>query len=114
MSAAPRLLEVRKRVLKHNDVVARQLRERFRAAGVFVVSMVSGPGTGKTAMLQELLTRLRPRMPVAALVGDLATDNDAARLARSKAPVRQITTGTLGHLEAAKVERALDGWTLAD
>jgi hydrogenase nickel incorporation protein HypB len=49
---------------------------------------------------------------VAALVGDLATENDALRLARSGAPVRQITTGTLCHLEAAMVEQALDDWRL--
>ena len=47
---------------------------------------------------------------VAALVGDLATDNDAARLARSGAPVRQITTGTVCHLDADMVRGALDGW----
>ena len=51
---------------------------------------------------------------MAALVGDLATDNDAARLARSKAPVKQITTGTLCHLEAAMVQNALQGWSLRD
>jgi hypothetical protein len=49
---------------------------------------------------------------VAALVGDLATDNDAVRLARSQAPVRQITTGTVCHLEAAMVRTALEGWDL--
>src|SRR2546421_264202 len=49
---------------------------------------------------------------VAALVGDLATENDAARLARSGAPVRQIVTGTVCHLEAQMVERALEGWDL--
>jgi hydrogenase nickel incorporation protein HypB len=49
---------------------------------------------------------------VAALVGDLATENDAIRLARSQAPVKQITTGTLCHLEAAMVEDALDGWDI--
>jgi hydrogenase nickel incorporation protein HypB len=47
---------------------------------------------------------------VAALVGDLATENDAQRLARSQAPVKQITTGTLCHLEAAMVQNALAGW----
>ena len=108
----PRLVEVRKNVLKANDVVARALREQFRAAGVFVVSLVSSPGSGKTAFLEKTLTLLRPRYRVAALVGDLATENDALRLARSQAPVRQITTGTLCHLEAAMVQKALDGWDL--
>jgi len=110
MSVEPRLLEVRKNVLKQNDVVARALRERFRAQGTFVVSLVSSPGAGKTAFLEKTLTLLRPQYRVAALVGDLATQNDAIRLARSQAPVKQITTGTLCHLEAAMVERALDEW----
>jgi hydrogenase nickel incorporation protein HypB len=109
-----RLVEVRRQVLKQNDLAARALRQRFSEAGVFVVSLVSSPGTGKTTFLQELLTRLGTRYRVAAIVGDLATDNDAQRLARSGAPVRQIVTGTVCHLEAEMVQRALDGWALAD
>jgi hydrogenase nickel incorporation protein HypB len=94
-------------------VLARELRDRFEKAGVFVVSMVSSPGAGKTALLEKTLGLLRQRgLRVAALVGDLATDNDAARLARSGAPVRQITTGTLCHLEAAMVGKALVDWDL--
>lgn len=108
----PRLVEVRRNVLKQNDVIARALRERFRNAGVFVVSLVSSPGSGKTMFLERTLTELQPQYRVAALVGDLATENDASRLARSKAPVRQITTGTVCHLEAAMVEKALEGWDL--
>jgi hydrogenase nickel incorporation protein HypB len=112
MSPEPRLVEVRQNVLKHNDLVARALRARFRAAGVFVVSLVSSPGSGKTAFLEKTLTLLRSRFRVAALVGDLATENDAVRLARSQAPVKQIVTGTLCHLEAAMVQSALDDWDL--
>src|SRR6476620_10804478 len=108
----PRLVEVRKNVLKANDVTALALRERFRAAGVFVTSLVSSPGSGKTAFLEKTLTLLRPQYRVAALVGDLATENDAVRLARSQAPVKQIITGTVCHLEAAMVEKALEGWDL--
>ena len=108
--STPRLLEVRKNVLKQNDIVARALRERFRSEGTFVVSLVSSPGTGKTTFLESTLRLLRPNFRVAALVGDLATENDAARLARSGAPVRQITTGTLCHLEAAMVQTALENW----
>ncbi len=110
MSSQPRLVEVRKNVLKQNDVVARALRQRFRESEIFVVSLVSSPGSGKTMLLERTLTQLRQRYRVAALVGDLATENDAERLARSQAPVKQITTGTLCHLEAAMIERALDGW----
>lgn len=115
MSQEPRLVEVRKNVLKQNDLIARALRARFRTAGVFVVSLVSSPGSGKTTFLEKTLTLLRPRYRVAALVGDLATENDAVRLARSQAPVRQIITGTLCHLEAAMVQNAVDleAWDLS-
>jgi len=114
MRPEPRLIEVRKNVLKQNDIVARALRDRFHAAGVFVVSLVSSPGSGKTAFLEKTLTLLRPNYRVAALVGDLATENDALRLARSQAPVKQITTGTLCHLEAAMVQSALEQSALED
>lgn len=75
---------------------------------------VSSPGSGKTAFLERTLSALRERYRPVALVGDLATDNDAARLARSGAPVKQITTGTVCHLEASMVAAALDQWNLAD
>ncbi len=114
MTPTPRLVEVRKNVLKKNDEVARALRRRFGDAGVFVMSLVSSPGAGKTAFLERTLAALGERHRVAAVVGDLATENDAARLARSRAPVRQITTGTLCHLEAAMVEEAVAGWPLAE
>ena len=87
MGSQPRLIEVRKNVLKQNDLIARVLRQQFRAAGVFVVSLVSSPGSGKTMFLEKTLTLLRQNYRVAALVGDLATENDAVRLGRSQAPV---------------------------
>jgi hydrogenase nickel incorporation protein HypB len=75
---------------------------------------VSSPGSGKTAFLEQTLTRLQPTVRVAALVGDLATDNDAVRLARSMAPVRQIVTGTVCHLDAEMVSKALQEWNLKE
>ena len=114
MEHEPRLVEVRRNILKQNDVTARALREWFREAGVFVVSLVSSPGSGKTAFLEKLLTLLGAECKVAALVGDLATENDAQRLARSGAPVKQIVTGTVCHLDAAMVESALQEWELKD
>jgi hydrogenase nickel incorporation protein HypB len=110
----PRIVEVRQKVLKQNDVLARALRERFITAGVYVVSLVSSPGAGKTTFLRETLRRLvATNHRVAALVGDLATENDAKRLAESGAPARQIVTGNVCHLEAQMVENALEGWDLA-
>jgi hydrogenase nickel incorporation protein HypB len=113
MTTTPRIVEVRRNILKRNDELAHSLRENFRKAGVFVVSLVSSPGSGKTAFLEKTLSSLREHYRPAALVGDLATDNDAARLARSKAPVKQITTGTLCHLEASMVQTALEDWDLS-
>ena len=111
--STPRLVEVRQNVLKQNDLLARSLRQRFATAGVSVVSFVSTPGAGKTALLEHTLSSLREKdLQVAALVGDLATDNDADRLARSQVPVRQITTGTVCHLDASMVEKALEDWDL--
>jgi hydrogenase nickel incorporation protein HypB len=110
----PRILEVRKGVQKKNDELAAGLRARFRAAGVFAVNLVSGPGAGKTRLLERTLAALagagaRP----AALVGDPETDNDARRLARSGVPVRQIRTHGVCHLEAAMVGDHLAEWDLA-
>jgi hydrogenase nickel incorporation protein HypB len=106
------MVEVRQKVLKQNDLLARELRQRFKDNGVFVVSLASSPGSGKTAFLEKTLTLLRPDYRVAALVGDLETDNDAVRLARAQVPVKQITTGTLCHLEAAMIQRSLEDWQL--
>jgi hydrogenase nickel incorporation protein HypB len=110
MIATARLVEVRQNVMKHNDVLARSLRQRFQAQGVYVVSIVSSPGSGKTAFLEKTLAMLRDQFRVAALVGDLATENDCVRLARAQVPVKQITTGTVCHLDAQMVETALTEW----
>jgi len=114
MNSTPRILEVRKNILKQNDEIAHTLRSRFEEAGVFVVNLVSSPGSGKTAFLESTLTRMRSEFRVAALVGDLATENDAQRLARSQVPVRQIITGTVCHLDAAMIESNLKDWNLAE
>ncbi len=109
-----RLVEVRQRVLNKNDIAARALRQRFEDAHVTVISLVSSPGSGKTAFLERILSSLRPNYRVAALVGDLATENDAMRLARSQVPVKQICTGTVCHLDASMVTAALEDWDLND
>ena len=111
----PRILQVRTSILKKNDQLARQLRNQFEQAGVLVINLVSSPGSGKTRLLQETLTRLKQAgQRVAAIVGDLETDNDARRLAASGAPVKQIMTHGCCHLEADMIERELRDWALAD
>jgi len=107
----PRILDIRKGVLEKNDVLAGDLRNRFKDAGVFVANLVSSPGTGKTAFLERTLSLLLEKgYQAAALVGDLATENDAVRLARSGANVRQIVTGGNCHLEADMITNHLQNW----
>ena len=110
-----RIVELRQGILKKNDELARELRASFTTAGVLVLNLVSSPGTGKSAFLERTLRELRQSgAKVAALVGDLETDNDARRLAASGAPVRQINTHGICHLEAEMVRKHLEGWELAE
>jgi hydrogenase nickel incorporation protein HypB len=108
------MVEVRARILKENDLLARDLRRRFQEAGITVISFVSSPGSGKTTFLEHLMARLAGDWKIAALVGDLATDNDAARLRRACPRVKQITTGTVCHLDAKMIAAALEEWKLED
>lgn len=109
-----RIVDLRQGVLEKNDLLAQALRGRFDEAGLRVSNWVSSPGTGKTALLEGLLTVAGRRgIRAAALVGDCASDNDARRLARSGAPVRQIVTESMCHLEADMVAAHLGGWDLA-
>ncbi|HET8635518.1 MAG TPA: hydrogenase nickel incorporation protein HypB [Acidobacteriaceae bacterium] len=112
MSSLPRIIEVRARVLKENDLLARALRDRFQQAGVTAISFVSSPGAGKTTFLEKLMSMMSAQHRIAALVGDLATENDAMRLSRACSQVRQITTGTVCHLDAKMIAGALEGWNL--
>jgi hydrogenase nickel incorporation protein HypB len=108
------MVEVRSRILKENDLLARELRERFQQAAVAVISFVSSPGAGKTTFLEKLVMMVSAKYRIAALVGDLATENDAARLSRACSQVRQITTGTVCHLDAKMIASAIEGWKLED
>ena len=100
-------LELRRAILDKNDRLAERNRGFFRARGLLVLNVLSSPGSGKTPFIRETVRKLGPRLKTAVIVGDLATDNDAHRLRESGAPVIQITTGTVCHLEAEMVARAV-------
>jgi hydrogenase nickel incorporation protein HypB len=109
-----RIVELRRGLLEKNDELAAKLRARFDEASVPVANWVSAPGTGKTALLETMLTRAVARgLSVGTLVGDCATDNDAVRLSRSGAQVRQIVTEGMCHLEADVVADHLRDWDLS-
>ena len=94
-------------VLAANDRVAERNRGYFKALGLLVMNVVSSPGSGKTTLIQQTVARLGSRVRTGVIVGDLETDNDARRLRESGARAVQITTGTLCHLEAGMIARAL-------
>ena len=105
-----RVVEIQQSILRKNDALARNLRERFEPPGTLVVNLLSSPGSGKTTLLEATLRHFATRLRVGALVGDQATRNDADRLERSGAPVRQITTAAECRLDADMIGKAIAGW----
>jgi hydrogenase nickel incorporation protein HypB len=93
-------------LLEKNDRLAERNRGFFRAKKLLVLNVVSSPGSGKTTFLRETASKLRDQLRFGAIVGDLATDNDAAALRGAGIPVVQITTGTVCHLDAEMVSKA--------
>jgi hydrogenase nickel incorporation protein HypB len=100
-------LTIHQPVLAKNDRLAERNRGYFKAKGLLVLNMVSAPGSGKTTFIQQTATALGSRLRTGVVVGDLATENDAARLRQAGIPVVQINTGTVCHLEADMVARAV-------
>lgn len=106
--AAPlprRRLELHQPLLSRNDNQAARNRDHFRRHGLRTINLLSAPGSGKTALLEQL-ARHWPRPPIGVIVGDLATDNDARRLQLAGARAVQIRTGDLCHLDATLVDQA--------
>jgi hydrogenase nickel incorporation protein HypB len=106
--AAPlprRRLELHQPLLSRNDNQAALNRDHFRGHGLRTINLLSAPGSGKTALLEQL-ARHWPRPPIGVIVGDLATDNDARRLQLAGARAVQIRTGDLCHLDATLVDQA--------
>lgn len=95
-------------ILDVNQREAERNRGYFRGRGIVALNVVSSPGSGKTTLLKTTLERLQPRVGCAVVVGDLETEDDAEALRPIGAPVVQITTGTVCHLDARMVAAAVD------
>jgi len=106
-------LPLKAKVLSENQKIAETLRRRFRENGVLCLNLISSPGSGKTALLEQTLARFDRDTRVAVLTGDIQTDNDARRLARYGFPVKQITTGGTCHLDGKMIETHLADWDLS-
>ncbi|MDJ1176303.1 hydrogenase nickel incorporation protein HypB [Roseofilum capinflatum] len=100
-------LPVHEAILAKNDRLAERNRGYFLAKGLLVLNVLSSPGSGKTTLIQRTLSDLGERLPAGVIVGDLATDNDAQRLRETGAPVVQITTGSICHLESDMIAQAI-------
>ena len=107
------VITIERKVLEKNDTIAAQNRREFAAARLFVINVVSSPGAGKTSLLEQTLARLKGRLRVSVVEGDVQTDLDARRVARYGAPVVQIVTNGGCHLEAKLVQDALSSLDLA-
>jgi hydrogenase nickel incorporation protein HypB len=111
-ASGTREIQVVRKVLAANDIMAANNRRLFAEKRVCVLNLMSSPGSGKTTTLEKTLARLMPELRCAIIVGDIATTNDADRLAASGAPVVQINTDQFGgdcHLAAHVIERAAAG-----
>jgi len=103
-------IKVLEKVLNANDKIAADNRRWFEERGITAVNLMSGPGAGKTSLLEQVLPRLASRGPVAVIEGDVSTTADAERIAALGVPVVQINTDKLGgacHLEALAIQTAL-------
>ena len=102
-----------RKILSENDRIAAGLRGCFEDHGVLCLNLISSPGSGKTALLEQTLEAWPRDLRVAVLTGDIQTDNDAARLRRFGFPVKQITTGGTCHLDAHMIEQHLSSWDMS-
>ena len=105
-------IEVITAILGENDRVAAHNRTHFDGHGVLAVNLMSSPGAGKTSLLEATIRALNGRLRVAVIEGDLATENDAARIRACGVPAVQISTGNACHLDATMVHDALDDLAL--
>ena len=101
------VVTIERKVLERNDEIAARNRSLFTDHGIFVINMVSSPGSGKTSILERTLEQLKGKLRIAIIEGDVQTDFDAQRIARCNVPVVQIVTNGACHLEARLVRDAL-------
>lgn len=101
------IITVERKVLAKNDAIASELRSKFEENGVFVINIVSSPGSGKTSLVEKTIEHFNGRVNISVIEGDVQTDLDAQRVAAYNVPVVQIITNGGCHLEANLVKDSL-------
>jgi len=107
-------VSVLQNLLSQNNHQADHNRSHFDRHKVLVINLMSSPGSGKTALLEETIKRLRESLNIAVIEGDLETENDTKRIQAQGVPAYQITTGSACHLDAHLVHNALHHMKLDD
>ena len=102
------VITIERKILAKNDELARQNRKYLKDKNIFVINIVSSPGSGKTSLLERTIETLKDKINIAVIEGDLQTDLDAQRVERYDVPVVQIVTNGACHLEAQLVKNAID------
>lgn len=107
------VITIERKVLAKNDEFAAQNRALFTKHKLFVINVVSSPGSGKTSLIEQTLKELAGALPLGVIEGDVQTDLDAQRVARYSVPVVQIVTNGGCHLEARLIQDALGSLDLS-
>lgn len=95
-------------ILKANDLLAKDIETLFRKKGIVAWNLMGSPGAGKTSVLERVIPMLTGTLRVAVIEGDLATSNDAERIARTGVQSSQINTNGACHLDAAMIRAAIE------
>ena len=106
-------ISIERNVLEANERIAAENRKLFKEKGVFVINLMSSPGAGKTSLLEMTVERLKDRMKIGVIEGDIQSARDAQRIAQKGVPAVQINTAGGCHLDSDMVRSALAGFDLA-
>lgn len=104
-----RVLEIKQSVFADNDKQAKQLRQDLKEKGVFLLNLMSSPGSGKTTTLMRTIETLKDRLKIGVMEADIDSDVDARTISESGAKVIQLHTGGMCHLDAEMTRQGLDG-----
>jgi hydrogenase nickel incorporation protein HypB len=101
-------------LLKANDYIAEMIRTEMKDRNILLLNLVSSPGSGKTSLLEETIKRLKGRLNIAVLEGDLETERDAIRIRNQGVQALQIVTHGTCHLEAQMIQQAMPNLNFDD
>lgn len=104
-----RILEVKQSVFANNDAQAEKLREKLKQKGIYLLNLMSSPGSGKTTTLTRLIELLKEDLKIGVMEADIDSDVDAVTIAATGAKAIQLHTGGMCHLDAAMTRQGLDG-----